>query len=192
MKINFTASESVKIPVEEQSAPIQHYLRQPQRLVGAIASPKLMTQLSEDLFRLKMRPLNFMELYHFQPMVTLRVWSDADGKVHLRSEDCEINIDYINDRFSMNLEGQLFPCQIDGQTYLQGRADLQVIVDLPPAMWLTPKAFLEPTGNQLLKSVLLRIKQRLLSQLITDYYRWANSHTEQALTQSTKISPAKT
>ena len=92
----------------------------------------------------------------------------------------------------MNLEGQLFPCQIGGQTYLQGRADLQVIVDLPPALWLTPKALLEPTGNQLLRSVLLRIKQRLLSQLITDYYRWANSNTEQALTKSTKIAPVKT
>ena len=192
MNINFTASESLKILVEEQSAPIHHYLRQPQRLVKAIASPKLMTQLSDNIFRLKMRPLNFMEIYHFQPMVTLKVWSDADGKVNLRSEDCEINIDYINDRFTMNLQGELFPCQIDGQTYLQGRADLQVKVDLPPALWLTPKALLEPTGNKLLKSVLLRIKQRLLSQLITDYYHWANSNTEQSLNQSTKISPVKT
>ncbi|WP_232509862.1 DUF1997 domain-containing protein [cyanobacterium endosymbiont of Epithemia turgida] len=40
------------------------YLRQPQLLVEAITSPKLIETISEYLFRLKMYTLHFMELYH--------------------------------------------------------------------------------------------------------------------------------
>lgn len=60
MDVEFRASETVEIKVQQKEIPIQHYLRQPQRLVKAIASPNLMEQLSEELFRLKMRPLNLL------------------------------------------------------------------------------------------------------------------------------------
>ncbi len=176
MDICFTASESVTILVEEEIIPIQHYLRQPQRLVKAIADPKLMEQLSLERYQLKMRSLNFMDMYHFQPTVTLKVWSGASGTVYLNSEDCEIKgIEYINQRFSLNLKGRLAPQKIESQTYLKGKADLQIIVDLPPPLWLTPKPLLEVAGNSLLKSVLLRIKQKLMSQLLRDYYAFART-----------------
>ena len=178
MDICFTASESVALLVKEETIPIQHYLRQPQRLVKAIADPKLMEQLSVGHYKLKMRPLNFMDMYHFQPTVTLKVWSGASGTVYLNSEDCEIKgIEYINQRFSLNLKGRLAPQEIELKTYLKGKVDLQVMVDLPPPLWLTPKPFLEMTGNSLLKSVLLRIKQKLMSQLLKDYYAFARSET---------------
>ncbi|ACK68518.1 conserved hypothetical protein [Gloeothece citriformis PCC 7424] len=174
MEIRFTASESVEIAVEDQTIPIQHYLRQPQRLVKAIANPKLTEQLSESLFRLKMRPLNFMDIYHFQPTVELKVWADANGRVYILSQGCEIRgIEYINDRFSLRVKGILSPEQKNGKTYLQGQADLEVKVELPPALRLTPQPLLEVAGNGLLKSVLVRIKQRLLSQLLADYRHWA-------------------
>lgn len=174
METRFTASETVEIPVEEQTVPIQHYLRQPQRLVRAIANPNLMEQLSESRFRLKMRSLNFMNMYHFQPTVVLKVWTDGNGRVYLLSEDCEIRgIEYINDRFALKVKGILSPIQKNEKTYLQGQADLEVKVELPPALRLTPKPLLEVTGNGLLKSVLVRIKQRLLSQLLKDYRHWA-------------------
>ncbi|WP_013322227.1 DUF1997 domain-containing protein [Gloeothece verrucosa] len=176
METRFTASETVEIPVEEQTIPIQHYLRQPQRLVSAIANPNLMEQLSDSQFRLKMRPLNFMDLYHFQPTVVLKVWADAKGTVYLLSESCEIRgFEYINERFSLKVKGILAPIQKNDQTYLQGQADLEVKVELPPALSLTPKPLLEVTGNGLLKSVLVQIKQRLLSQLLKDYRHWALS-----------------
>lgn len=173
METNFKASESLEMLVEEQTIPIHHYLRQPQRLVEAIADPKLMEQLSESNFRLKMRPINFMEIYHFQPMVVLKVWADARGTVYLLSESCEIRgIEYINKRFSLKVKGILSPEQKDGKTYLKGQADLEVEVDVPPPLNVMPKHLLEVTGNGLLKSVLLRIKQRLLSHLLHDYYQW--------------------
>lgn len=180
MSVSFTASESVKILVENEEIPIKHYLRQPQRLVKTIANPRLTKQLSKDLYELKMRPINFMEMYHFQPIVTLKVWSGRNGTVYLKSENCHIKgIDYINKRFALQLKGVLDPLQINEQTYLQGQADLEVNVDLPPALIFTPRSLLEITGNQLLKSVLGRIKQRLVSQLLSDYRQWADSEVRQ-------------
>lgn len=176
MNARFTASESVEIAVEEQHVPIQHYLRQPQRLVRAIANPKLMEQLSQERFRLKMRSLNFMEIYQFQPTVVLRVWTDSSGTVHVHSEESEIRgNEYINDRFSLNVTGKLSPYQEGGKTYLRGRSKVEVGVELPPPLRIMPKPLLESAGNGLVKSVLVRIKQRLLSQLLQDYRQWASS-----------------
>jgi hypothetical protein len=182
----FQATESVKITVKEAEIPIQHYLRQPQRLVSAIANPQLMQQLSNNLYELKMRPINFMGLYHFQPIVLLKVWAGANGTVYLKSEGCQIQgIDYINRRFSLNLKGILFPQQNQGQTILEGQADLEVKVDIPAPLMLTPRSILEATGNGLLKSVLVRIKQRLISQLLQDYSQWAATEIKQTKQSST-------
>ena len=190
MNIRFSASEYLEISVEESSS-IKHYLRQPQRLVRAIANPKLMEQLSEELYELKMRPLNFLEIYHFQPTVVLKVWAGASGTVYLNSESCEIRgIDYINERFSLNVKGKLSPCQSNGKAYLKGKADLEVKVELPPPLRLTPKPLLEVAGNGLLKSVLLRIKQRLLSQLLKDYRQWTNSNTEPVISYQLPVTSA--
>jgi hypothetical protein len=175
MNTEFRASETVKIPVEERAIPIHHYLRQPQRVVQAIADPKLTEQLSEDRYRLKMRPLNFMDLYKFQPTVVLKVWAGDNGVIYLDSQEYDIKgIDVAKHCFYLKVKGQLSPCVINQKIYLKGRADLQVKLQLPPALWITPKPLLEMAGNSLLKSVLLRIKQKLLTQLITDYYHWTH------------------
>ncbi|MCZ0903733.1 DUF1997 domain-containing protein, partial [Microcoleus sp. HI-ES] len=68
--------------------------------------------------------------------------------------------------------------QSSGVAYLKGKADLEVQVELPPPFWLTPKPILEATGNALLKSVLMSVKQRLMHQLLLDYRRWATSESE--------------
>ncbi len=178
MIIRFTASQSVDIPVVEQQVPIQHYLRQPKRLVNALVDPTRLEQLDKDCFRLKMRPLHFMMLT-IQPTVDLRLWSGTKGKIYLNSERCEIRgVEYINQRFTLNLVGILEPLQIKGVTHLKGKADLEVKVELPPPLWLTPLPVLETTGNSLLKSVLMTIKQRLTHQLLVDYYKWACDETK--------------
>ncbi|MBD2537500.1 DUF1997 domain-containing protein [Coleofasciculus sp. FACHB-SPT36] len=180
MQTQFVASQSVQIAVPEQPVPIQHYLRQPQRLVEALVDPTRIEQLSDELFRLKMRPLSFMTL-SIQPIVDLRVWAESDGTVHLTSTNCELRgVEYINQRFALNLIGKLSPCELNGTTHLKGKADLEVKVELPPPFLFTPKPFLEATGNALLKSVLLTIKQRLMHQLLLDYRRWANATNSQS------------
>lgn len=178
MSTRFTASQSVDIPVVEKQVPIQHYLRQPKRLVNTLVDKTRLEQLDKDCFRLKMRPLHFMMLT-IQPTVDMRLWSSANGIIYLRSQGCEIRgIEYINQRFSLNLIGILEPKQIKGVTHLKGKADLEVKVELPPPLWLTPLPVLEATGNGLLKSVLVTIKQRLTNQLLADYHRWAGDETE--------------
>lgn len=173
MQIRFRASQSVELLVPDQQIPIEHYLRQPHRLINALVDSSRVEALSGDSFRLKMRPLNFLTL-SIQPTVDMQIWAETDGTTHLRSLGCEIRgIEYINERFDLNLLGKLVPTQTEKGTYLIGRADLQVEVGLPPAFWFTPKPLIEATGNGLLRSVLLTIKQRLMHQLLSDYCSWA-------------------
>ncbi len=194
MDIQFSASQSVDIPVVEQPVPIQHYLRQPQRLINALAGSSQIELLGNDLFRLKMRPLKFM-LLSLQPTVDMRVWAESEGVVRLQSVRCEIRgVEYINQRFSLNLTGYL---QVINQvnddqpvTRLKGKADLEVLVELPPPLWFTPKSILETTGNGLLKSVLLTIKQRLVYQLLSDYRTWAIAQLEDEISNQPRTLPA--
>jgi hypothetical protein len=190
MHTRFDASQSVEIAVPQQPIPIQHYLRQPKRLVQALVDVNQIEQLSEEIFRLKMRPLAFLTLT-IQPTVDMRVWSDSDGTVYLESVACQIRgVEYINQRFALNLKGRLSPHKINGTTYLKGKADLQVQVELPPPFWFTPKPILETTGNGLLKSVLLTIKHRLMQQLLLDYATWAKTGNEANTPAEVRVLPA--
>jgi hypothetical protein len=190
MYVSFNASESVQISVDNQATPIQHYLRQPQRLVQAIADPQLIKEISDDLYELKMRPINFMEIYHFQPIVQLKVWSGSKSSVYLKSVGCQIKgIKYINNRFTLKLKGVLYPHEQNGQTTLEGQADLEVGVELPAALMLTPQAFLERAGNKLLKGVLARIKQKLMTQLVEDYLAWASQSVQLQAESTSKLTP---
>lgn len=172
MYLEFKASQSVRLSVETPTASLQHYLRQPQRLVYALTDPTRVEFLGSDRFRLKMRPLNFL-MVSLQPTVDLAVHANSDGSLQLRSLGCEIRgVDYINRRFHLALEGYLSPQATANGTDLIGLADLQVGVDIPPPLDLTPRPILEATGNGLLKSVLLTIKQRLSQHLVADYQRW--------------------
>lgn len=178
MPTRFTASQLVEIAVPEQPIPIQHYLRQPQRLVNALVDPSRIEQLSQECFRLKMRPLAFMTV-SIQPTVDFKVWAESNGTIYVQSIGSEIRgIDYINQRFALNLKGHLSPCQVNNETRLKGKAELEVIVELPLPFSLTPTPILEAAGNGLLKSVLLTIKQRLLHQLLADYCCWVSDNED--------------
>jgi hypothetical protein len=187
MLTRFSASQSVELAVPEQPIPIQHYLRQPQRLIKALVDPSRTEQLSAECFRLKMHPISFIML-SLQPIVDMQVWAELDGTIHLKSIGCEIRgVEYINQRFSLNLNGRLTPQQINGVICLVGRADLEVQVDMPPLFWLTPKPLLENTGNALLHSVLLTIRHRLMHQLLVDYRSWVTAQLEEV--PDTAITP---
>jgi hypothetical protein len=173
--VQFTADLSVDIAVPNQPIPIQHYLRQPHRLVRSLVDPSRIKQVGDDEFCLMMRTLSFFGL-DLQPTVYLRVWTEADGSVSIASTHCEIRgIDYIDRRFSLKLLGKLSPHQKQAQTALVGRADLTVKVDLPPPLNFMPQSIIESAGNSLLKSILLTFKQRLMNQLLADYIVWANT-----------------
>lgn len=112
--------------------PIQHYLRQPRRLVYALTDRSRVERLADDCFRLTMRPREFLAM-SFQPVVDLKVWAEPNGTVHLQSVGCEIRgIEYINNRFDLTLNGRLYPLATDGPTQLMGQGDVSVSVELPP------------------------------------------------------------
>jgi hypothetical protein len=182
--VKFTADRSIDIAVPKQPVPIQHYLRQPHRLVRSLGDPDRIKQIGDDQFCLTVRTLSFFG-FELQPTVFLRVWAEADGTVRIVSTNCEIRgIDYINQRFSLELVGKLSPYERQGQTYLSGRADLAVQVALPPPLSFTPRAIIEAAGNSLLKSILIAFKQRLMHQLLADYVIWANTGTENEYSQA--------
>jgi hypothetical protein len=173
--VKFTADRSVEIAVPKQPIPIQHYLRQPHRLVRSLVDANRIRSIGDDEFCLTMRTLSFFN-FDLQPTVYLRVWNDADGTVRIASTKCEIRgIDYVDRRFSLALVGKLSPSQQQGQTYLVGRADLEVQVDLPLPLSFMPKSIVESAGNSLLKSILISFEQRLMHQLLADYIAWANT-----------------
>ena len=177
MILRFTASQSVDIPIVERKIPIEHYLRQPKRLVNALIDPTRLEELGQDCFRFKMRPLHFIVLT-IQPTVDIRLCSSSKGKIYLKSERCEIRgVEYIDQRFTLNLVGILESLKFKGTTHLKGQANLEVKVELPPPLLLTPLPVLEKSGNTLLKSILMTIKQRLTHQLLVDYYKWADDET---------------
>lgn len=192
MNVCFSAVQSVEIAVPNQPIPIQHYLRQPQRLIRSLIDPSQVESLGDKCFRFKMRPVHFMTL-SLQPTVDLQIWAESDGAIYLRSISSEIRgIAYINQRFSLDLEGKLIPQQSQSKTYLKGQADLQVQVDLPPPLSFTPRPLVETTGNGLLHSVLLTIKQRLVHRLLADYCDWVGAQqdltTGDSLEQATFLS----
>jgi hypothetical protein len=175
MRATFTASQSVSILVPNAAVPIQHYLKQPHRLMQALTDSSQIEALSEHCYRLKMKPRQFL-MFNLQPTVDIELQSSPDGMMFLESKACELRgIDFVNQRFNLELQGVLAPKQKAGKTYLEGQADLQVQVDIPPVLWMTPKAIVEATGNGLLKSILMTVKQRLVHQLVLDYQTWAST-----------------
>lgn len=177
--------------VPEQPIHITNYLRQPQRVVNALAASSQIEPLEREIYRLKMRSLNFMAL-SIQPIVDIRVWATEESAINLQSVACELRgIDYVNDKFLLDLKGQLSPCQQHGETYLKGLANLTVEVELPPPFTFTPRPLLETAGNGLLLSVLSTIKQRLMQQLLTDYRNWVGVQMEtNAVQPSIVVNPA--
>ncbi|PSN19617.1 hypothetical protein C7271_06325 [filamentous cyanobacterium CCP5] len=170
--VKFEAEQSIKFWVENQSIALHHYLKQPQRLVKALVDANQVEVLAPDQFRLKMRPMRFLML-SIQPVVDLRVWSGELGRVFLKSTGCQIRgCDYIGQRFALHLDGFLESESHGAQTQLQGTAFLQVDVDIPSALALTPRPVIEMAGNSLLKGVLQTMKQRLCWRLISDYQKW--------------------
>jgi hypothetical protein len=173
----FRASQLLNLRVPNGPLPIEHYLRQPHRLVQAITDPRRIDQLEEGLYRLSLRPLQFLGI-SIQPTTDLRVWVLADGTLCLEAVDCQVYgpayLDYVNQSFSMGLTGRLTPQPQAPYTALVGQADLQVQLDLPAPLALMPSAMVQTAGGRLLGGILATIKHRLERQLVEDYHSWAH------------------
>lgn len=173
----FHASQRLQLNVVNEAIPIEHYLRQPQRLVEAITDSNRVERLGPSHFRLRLRSLQFMML-QFQPVAELEVRAQDNGTIHLNSYRCEVEgAEFLQDSFSLQLSGRLSPQQNGSVTEVVGQADLSVEVDVPAPLKLVPAAVLERTGTTFLNGILLTVKNRLERQLERDYRRWATAQS---------------
>jgi hypothetical protein len=173
METRFSARQSVEIAVPELAQPIGSYLRQGDRIVYALAGNGEILPLGADLYQLRLRPLGLFAL-NVQPIVDIRVWTTEDDTLHVQSVNYQIlGLESLGSpNFELRLEGQLYPINIRRQLKLQGHVNLNVQVDVPKPIALTPKAILETTGNAVMTGVLATMKQRLMKNLVSDYQTW--------------------
>ena len=170
---NFFASQSVNIPVPKQPITIQSYLSQPQRIVEVLANPNCIDKLTNDTYRLKMKPIKFFML-KIEPIIDMKILTTSEGVVKLKSVACELKgIEMINEHFQLNLNGTMQPTQIQNKTILEGKVELALQIFLPPPFNKIPKSILLSTGNNLLGSILLKMKKGLMDKLLLDYINWA-------------------
>ena len=182
---HFQVSQTLKMNVPKEVIPIEHYLRQPQRLIQAITDPSRIQQLNPSHFRLQLLPLQFMML-RLEPTVDLEVWTQAEGTLHLRSLNCEIRgAQFLPQSFGLELAGTLSPHRRGSTTELQGKADLKIQVDVPPPLKLLPDSVLDKSGRAFLNGILSTIKYRLERQLLQDYDRWVQGKLAQPKTHLT-------
>ncbi|MEM9244516.1 MAG: DUF1997 domain-containing protein [Cyanobacteria bacterium P01_F01_bin.153] len=181
---NFSAAQFAELPIapssdETQGASnlnrqsLETYLGESQRVVAAMGQGSRWEALEDEKFRLALRPLSIFGL-SFEPTVDLKVWQDKDKVLRLRSLDYDMaGIDYINQKFTLQLFGRLRVTERDGDIYLKGVADLGASLIMPPPISYLPENAIISAGNGLLASVLKTIHQRLCENLVTDYQRWA-------------------
>lgn len=172
----FQARQSLKIKVPNESIPVENYLQEPQWLVAAITEADRLETLDDDLFRLKLRPKKFMKL-QFEPQVDLRVWTDDNKTLHIRSHDYQlIGLEDLQDTFGLQLSGELAPVGHRGsKTQLQGEARIQVSLETPRALRLVPNTVLKTAGNAFLGGILGTMKGRVRRQIVQDYRRWVEA-----------------
>lgn len=176
MQTQFTASQTVTIPLTERGASIEDYLQDPRRIVNALTDSSQVTLLEPGLFRFSLRALSFMTL-ELRPTADLQLWSPAPGQVRIKALSCWLEgAEHLNRHFSMTMEGYLNSDRVGPQVNILGSAQLHVKVDLPLPFSLTPRPIIEAAGNALLGGILATIQRRLKQQLKADYYAWAAQH----------------
>jgi hypothetical protein len=180
--LQLSAQQSVTLKVDRKPIPLRHYLKQPRRLVHALMNPSQVKDLGQGRFRFYLKGIQFF-MINIRPVVDLHIDVSQEHVLKVRSTGCQIQgNEFVDQRFNLSLLGTLRLDERDTMTHVQGTADLAIGVELPPVLQMTPNALLETTGNQILKGILLTMKQRLMRQLITDYERWSNQ-------QETAIAP---
>jgi len=175
----FQATESVAIAIPSQAIAFNQYLQQPQHLVEALQAQSQIQILAQSKaktiisFRFALEPLAFLQM-RICPTVDLDAWADKSGIVYLRSQGSKVRVELFGIEiptadFQLSLKGEIF-CEADR---LIGHASLSVLVEVPPPVSFTPEATLQSTGDRLVSNVMRSMKQRLLEQLLKNYYQWS-------------------
>lgn len=178
MNHHFFAAQTLQVAVTEQGGTLKQYLRQTQRIVKSMGDPSRIEQITPDRFRLQMRPLQLFSL-KIEPRVEMKIWTDAEGMVHLKSVGCELKgMENMNQHFHINVTGKMHATHVNNKTNLEGSAELDLKIFLPPPFNMMPKSVVTSAVKGLLNKILLKIKRRLMEKMLADYYHWSREQNK--------------
>lgn len=170
--VHLHASQSVEISISPAPLPIHQYLSNTDRLVYALADPSQIQAKGNHTFQFSMRPIKFLMLT-LEPVADVQIYPNELNEIIIYSDSCHLrHQDALNRRFSFQLQGWLSSRSDNSGVF--GNAELDITIDLPLALQVTPKPMLESTGNAIVSSILSTIKHRLQHRLLHEYRGWTS------------------
>ena len=172
MALAFHASQKLDLPVVAQSALLEPYLQEKDRVIAALLDPRQLSKTGEGTYTYTVTTLQVFQL-QVRPVVSLAV-SISDGTLCIQATEASLDGLGLVDDFQLSLEARLQATDRG----LQGEATLGVNVSQPPLLRLIPKRVLESTGESILNGILITIKGRVGRQLIKDFQAWCRQASE--------------
>jgi len=166
MPLAFSARQQLTLPVRDNLDQLAHYLRDEDRVVGALLDRRQLQPLGPGHYRYTVTRVKVFQL-QIQPIVELEAHCHQ-GRLELQALDCQLEGLGLVDDFRLTLDSWL-EAAADG---LEGEASLSVTVSQPPLLKLIPPRILEATGHSVLAGILLGIRNRVGQQLLEDFRRW--------------------
>lgn len=191
----FSAQQTVRVELAGSWAQVQAFLQEPRHLTAALLDQGQVRQLDRECFEVRMRWIGALGL-QVRPIVRLRIQTPRPGEVRLQAIGCRIEgNDWIHDHFDLAFEGSLLPLQILSETpsprvILQGQAQLQVGLELPPLLALTPSPLVETVGTTIVKGVLMTIRHSLSRQLPQSCQAFVRSRSQDRPVDLTPVHPS--
>jgi hypothetical protein len=166
MTLAFSARQQLALPVRDDIEQLADYLRDEERVVGALLDRRQLQPLGPGHYRYTVTRVQVFQL-QIQPIVELQTHSHQ-GRLELRALDCQLEGLGLVDDFHLTLDSWL---EASSQG-LEGEASLSVTVSQPPLLKLIPPRILEATGHSVLAGILLGIRNRVGQQLLGDFRHW--------------------
>lgn len=166
MPLAFSARQQLTLPVRDNLDQLAHYLRDEDRVVGALLDRRQLQPLGPGHYRYTVTRVKVFQL-QIQPIVELEAHCHQ-GRLELQALDCQLEGLGLVDDFRLTLDSWL-EAAADG---LEGEASLSVTVSQPALLKLIPPRILEATGHSVLAGILLGIRNRVGQQLLEDFRRW--------------------
>ena len=166
MTLAFSARQQLTLPVHDNIDLLADYLRDEQRVVGALLDLQQLEPLGPGHYRYTVTRVQVFQL-QIQPIVELEAHCHQ-GRLELRALDCQLDGLGLVDDFHLGLDSWL-EASAEG---LAGEASLSVTVSQPLLLKLIPPRILEATGHSVLSGILIGIRNRVRQQLLEDFRIW--------------------
>lgn len=172
MTLAFSARQQLALPVHENIEQLADYLRDEERVVGALLDSRQLEPLGPGHYRYTVTRVQVFQL-QIQPIVELEVHCQQ-GRLELQALDCQLEGLGLVDDFHLRLDSWL-EASAEG---LEGEASLSVTVSQPLLLKLIPPRILEATGHSVLAGILVGIRNRVRQQLLEDFRSWCQEQVQ--------------